>query len=41
MQSEERRRALGKSGRRRVLENYTQAQIAMQTVAVYREMNAP
>ena len=41
MQSEERRRVLGKAGRRRVLENYTQAQIAMQTVAVYREMIAP
>jgi glycosyltransferase involved in cell wall biosynthesis len=41
MQSEERRRGLGKEGRRRVLDNYTQAEIAAQTVAVYREMNAP
>ena len=40
MQSEEKRRSLGKNGRRRVLEKYTQAQIAAQTVAVYREMNA-
>ena len=40
MQSEEKRRSLGKNGRRRVFEKYTQAQIAAQTVAVYREMNA-
>lgn len=40
MQSEEMRRRLGRKGRRRVIENYTQSQIAAQTVAVYREMNA-
>ncbi|MDX1415672.1 MAG: glycosyltransferase [Candidatus Promineifilaceae bacterium] len=38
MQSEERRRQLGQYGRRRVLSNYTQAQVAAQTVAVYRDM---
>lgn len=32
------RDALGEAGRRRVLERYTQAQIAAQTVDVYREM---
>ncbi|GIK66702.1 MAG: glycosyl transferase family 1 [Chloroflexota bacterium] len=30
--------SLGKRGRQRILENFTQAQIAAQTVAVYREM---
>lgn len=35
---EELRRELGKNGRWRVLERYTQAQIAGQTVAVYRDM---
>jgi glycosyltransferase involved in cell wall biosynthesis len=30
--------ALGKKGRARILENFTQAQIAQQTVAVYQEM---
>ena len=39
MQSEEMRRSLGRKGRQRVLENYTQAQVAAQTVAVYHEMN--
>ncbi len=39
MQSEEKRRSLGREGRRRVLEHYTQAQIAAQTVDVYREMH--
>jgi len=38
MLSEELRRELGRSGRQRVLDRYTQAQIATQTVAVYREM---
>ncbi|MCA9933533.1 MAG: glycosyltransferase family 4 protein [Ardenticatenaceae bacterium] len=38
MQSSEERRALGKKGRQRVLDTYTQAQIAAQTVAVYRTM---
>jgi glycosyltransferase involved in cell wall biosynthesis len=32
------RRALGRNGRWRVLNQYTQAQIAGQTVAVYRDM---
>lgn len=32
------RRALGKNGRQRVLETYTQRQIAAQTVAVYRNL---
>lgn len=40
MQAEERRRELGQHGRERVLANYTQAQIAAQTVAVYRDMIA-
>jgi len=38
MQSVELRRDLGQRGRQRVLSLYTQAQIAAQTVAVYREM---
>lgn len=38
LQSAERRQELGARGRQRVLDNYTQAQIAGQTVAVYREM---
>lgn len=40
MQSEHLRDELGHSGRRRVLERYTQAQIAAQTVSVYRDMVA-
>jgi glycosyltransferase involved in cell wall biosynthesis len=40
MQSENLRDELGYSGRQRVLERYTQAQIAAQTVAVYRDMVA-
>lgn len=40
MQSESLRDQLGHSGRQRVLERYTQAQIAAQTVAVYRDMVA-
>jgi glycosyltransferase involved in cell wall biosynthesis len=40
MKSEEKRRALGKKGRQRVLDNYTQAQIADQTVDIYRELSA-
>ncbi|MCA9970288.1 MAG: glycosyltransferase family 4 protein [Anaerolineales bacterium] len=35
------RQALGKQGRQRVLDQYTQTQIAAQTVAVYREMLGP
>jgi glycosyltransferase involved in cell wall biosynthesis len=38
MQSETMRRELGQKGRQRALAFYTQAQIARQTVAVYREM---
>lgn len=38
MQHETQRRDLGRQGRARVLQYYTQAQIAAQTVAVYREM---
>lgn len=38
MQSEGLRRELGRKGRQRVLNHYTQAQIAAQTVAVYRHM---
>ena len=38
MQSGEERRILGQKGRQRVLDTYTQAQIAAQTVAVYHEM---
>ncbi len=38
LQSESLRDELGQKGRARVLANYTQAQIAAQTVAVYREM---
>lgn len=40
MQSETVRDDLGKSGRQRVLAQYTQSQIASQTVAVYRDMMA-
>jgi glycosyltransferase involved in cell wall biosynthesis len=32
------RDALGKQGRARVLQRFTQAQVAAQTVAIYREM---
>jgi glycosyltransferase involved in cell wall biosynthesis len=38
MRAPELRRELGARGRQRVLDRYTQAQIAAQTVAVYREM---
>lgn len=38
MQNETLRQALGRAGRRRVLENYTQEEIAARTVAVYRAM---
>ncbi len=38
MQSETMRDELGKNGRQRVLAHYTQAQIADQTVTVYRDM---
>jgi glycosyltransferase involved in cell wall biosynthesis len=38
MRTEGLREKLGKAGRRRVLQRYTQAQIAAQTVAAYREM---
>ncbi len=38
MQAEEVRHALGQRGRQRVLDYYTQAQIAQQTADVYREM---
>lgn len=38
MQSDELRRDLGRSGRERVLEHYTQQRVADETVAVYREM---
>jgi glycosyltransferase involved in cell wall biosynthesis len=37
-QQPELRRELGRQGRQRVLERYTQAQIAAQTVAVYRDV---
>jgi len=37
-QQPELRRELGRKGRQRVLEQYTQAQIAAQTVAVYRQV---
>jgi glycosyltransferase involved in cell wall biosynthesis len=40
MQVDEMRRSLGELGRRRVLENYTQSQIAAQTTAIYRELSA-
>ena len=38
MKSETLRQSLGQKGRQRVLANYTQAQIAAQTVAVYRDI---
>lgn len=41
MQNEDRRNQLGQAGRRRVLERYTQEQVAAQTVAIYREMMKP
>jgi glycosyltransferase involved in cell wall biosynthesis len=40
MQNERWRDELGQAGRRRVLERYTQDQVAAQTVGVYREMMA-
>ncbi|MFN2122357.1 MAG: glycosyltransferase [Candidatus Promineifilaceae bacterium] len=40
MQFEEKRRSLGEQGRRRVLENYTQSQVAARTTAIYRELSA-
>lgn len=40
METEGLRDTLGKAGRKRVLEQYTQAQIAAQTVEVYRRMTA-
>lgn len=40
MQNERLRDELGQAGRRRVLERYTQDQVATQTVAIYREMMA-
>jgi len=40
MQEPERRTELGKLGRQRVLEHFTQAQIAAQTIQVYQEMLA-
>jgi glycosyltransferase involved in cell wall biosynthesis len=40
MQLDEKRRMLGELGRRRVLENYTQSQIAAQTTAIYRELSS-
>lgn len=40
MQSEDLRDELGRRGRQRVLDHYTQAQVAAQTVAVYRDMVA-
>lgn len=41
MQSPERRHEWGTRGRQRVLDYYTQAQVAAQTVAVYRQMLGP
>ena len=41
MQAEAKCRELGRLGRRRVLEKYTQFQVAAQTTAVYRDMWAP
>lgn len=38
MQNPQERRALGQKGRQRVLAHYTQAQIAAQTTAVYRQL---
>ncbi len=38
MQTEGLRDALGRAGRKRVLQHYTQAQVAAQTVAVYRKI---
>ncbi len=40
IRNEQLRRELGKAGRKRVLENYTQAKVAASTVSVYREMLA-
>ncbi len=40
MRSQDERRRLGHRGRQRVVEKYTQAEVAAQTVAVYREMEA-
>ncbi len=40
IQSETLRDELGRAGRQRVLNNYTQAQIAAQTVAIYRDIMA-
>jgi glycosyltransferase involved in cell wall biosynthesis len=41
MQSTDLQRVLGQKGRQHVLANYTQAEIAARTVAVYREMAVP
>jgi glycosyltransferase involved in cell wall biosynthesis len=41
MRDEALRVRLGKAGRERVLQHYTQEQVAARTVAVYREMLAP
>jgi hypothetical protein len=38
MQDAEQRRDLAARGRQRVLDHFTQAQVAAQTVAVYRKM---
>ncbi|MCA9990461.1 MAG: glycosyltransferase, partial [Anaerolineales bacterium] len=40
MQTPALRQELGQAGRQRVLAQYTQAQIAAQTVAVYQELMA-
>jgi glycosyltransferase involved in cell wall biosynthesis len=40
MQLDEKRRSLGELGRQRILENYTQSQIAARTTAIYRELSA-
>jgi len=40
MQDDELRRDLGRRGRQRVLERFTQAQIAAETVDVYRSLSA-
>jgi D-inositol-3-phosphate glycosyltransferase len=40
LQDETLRERLGKAGRQRVLDHYTQEQVAARTVSVYREMLA-
>jgi len=41
MQNDDLRREFSRRGRQRVLEHFTQASIAAETVAIYRSLSAP